>query len=119
MVIRTEFSGVKAGDHVYGILRESLNYYVSPEFIPLEAFQNYFIKNNLDRLKVLENPHNLPWSTYIGVLGMPGKILGVQLMLLLDKQVLSRPIRLHGLERVFQSEESTHIFYPCYRHLIF
>ena len=55
-------------------------YYLSPEFnirilmcIPLEAFQNYFIENNLDRLRVLENPYNLPWSTFIGVLGMPGK----------------------------------------------
>ena len=80
MVIRSEFSGVKAGDHVYGILREFLNYYLSPEFsipilmcIPLEAFQNYFIENSLDRLRILENPRNLPWSTFIGVLGMPGK----------------------------------------------
>ena len=38
-----------------------------------EAFQNYVIKNNLDPLRVLENPYKLPWSTYIGVLGMPGK----------------------------------------------
>ena len=41
--------------------------------VTLEAFQNYYIKDNLDRLSVLENPHNLPWSTFIGVLGMPGK----------------------------------------------
>ena len=80
MVIRSEFSGVKAGDHVYGILREFLNYFLSSEFsipiltcISVEAFQNYFIKNNLERLRVLKNPHNLPWSTFIGVLGMPGK----------------------------------------------
>ena len=32
MVIRSEFSGVKAGDHVYGILREFLNYCLSPIF---------------------------------------------------------------------------------------
>jgi hypothetical protein len=78
-VIRSEFSGVHAGDHVYGILRELQSYCLSPlqlgilMCISLEAFQNYFIKDNLDRLKVLENPHNLPWSTFIGVLGMPGK----------------------------------------------
>ena len=80
MVIRSEVSGVKAGDHVYGVIREFLNHYLSPEFnipmlmyISLKAFQSYFIKNNLDHLRVLENPHNLPWSTFIGVLGMPGK----------------------------------------------
>ena len=81
MVVRSEFSGVKAGDHVYGILREFLNYCLSPVFeytnvcvhSLLEAFKNYFIKNNLDRLRVIENPYNLPWSTFIGVLGMPGK----------------------------------------------
>jgi len=57
VVIRSEFSGVKAGDHVYGVM----------------PFQQYFIRNNLDRLKILENPHNLPWSTFVGVLGMPGQ----------------------------------------------
>ena len=36
MVIRSEFSGVKAGDHVYGFLREFLNNYLSPKFsIPI------------------------------------------------------------------------------------
>jgi len=57
VVIRSEFSGVKAGDHIYGIL----------------PFQHYFIKDNLDYLKILENPYNLPWSTFVGVLGMPGQ----------------------------------------------
>jgi hypothetical protein len=57
VVIRSEFSGVRAGDHVYG-------------FLP---FQQYVIQNNLDRLKILENPHNLPWLTFVGVLGMPGQ----------------------------------------------
>ena len=87
MVIRSEFSGVKAGDHVYGILREFLSYYLSPEFdilmcvcvyLLVEAFKNYFVKNNLDRLKVIENSSNLPWSTFIGVLGMPGKFSDCQ-----------------------------------------
>ena len=86
-MIRSELSGVKAGDHIYGILREFLNYYIyiataekysdtNVYIHPLEAFQNYFIKNNLDYLKVLENPYNLPWSMFIGVLGMPGKSSG-------------------------------------------
>ena len=80
-MIRSEFSGVKAGDHVYGILREFLKLLSIPRIrytnvcvhSLLEAFKNYFIKNNLDRLRVIENPYNLPWSAFIGVLGMPGK----------------------------------------------
>ena len=32
VVIRSEFPGVKAGDHIYGVIREFLvNYYLSPE----------------------------------------------------------------------------------------
>ena len=27
-MIRSEFSGVKVGDHIYGILREFLNYFL-------------------------------------------------------------------------------------------
>jgi hypothetical protein len=30
VVIRSEFKGVKAGDHVYGVVREFLNYYYFP-----------------------------------------------------------------------------------------
>jgi hypothetical protein len=56
-------------------------------FRPLEAFQHYLIENSLERLKILENPHKLPWSTFIGVLGMPGKFFGV-VLLLLDNHVL-------------------------------
>ena len=74
MVIRSEFSGVKTGDHVYGVLREFLDHSFIIELLTsVKAFQNYFIKNNLDQLKILENPYNLPWSTFVGVLGMPGK----------------------------------------------
>ncbi|KAF8811021.1 NAD(P)-binding protein [Phlegmacium glaucopus] len=57
VVLRSEFPGVKSGDHVHGPL----------------PFQNYTIKNNLDQLRIFENPRNLPWSTFIGVLGMPGQ----------------------------------------------
>ncbi|KAF8811023.1 NAD(P)-binding protein [Phlegmacium glaucopus] len=57
VVVRSEFPGVQSGDHVYGSL----------------PFQNYTIKNNLDNLTIFENPRNLPWSTFIGVLGMPGQ----------------------------------------------
>jgi len=45
-----------------------------------EAFQNYTVRNDLNHLRVFENPHKLPWSAFIGVLGMPGKLLGVALV---------------------------------------
>ncbi|KAF8876980.1 alcohol dehydrogenase [Gymnopilus junonius] len=56
MVIRSENAKYKAGDHVYGILE----------------CQHYSVHDTSD-LRVLENKHKLPWSTYLGVLGMPGK----------------------------------------------
>ena len=82
MVLRSEFSGVKRGDYLYGILRERLTILFIARIkhllmrIPLEAFQNYVIKNDLNSLRVFENPYKLPWSTFIGVLGMPGKYSG-------------------------------------------
>jgi hypothetical protein len=57
VVLRSEFSGIKSGDHLYGSL----------------PFQNYVIKNELEDLRVFENPYKLPWSTFIGVLGMAGQ----------------------------------------------
>ncbi|PPQ74017.1 hypothetical protein CVT26_006956 [Gymnopilus dilepis] len=58
VVLRSEFAGVKAGDHVEGIL----------------PFMNYIIKQDLvGHLRVLDNGYNIPWTTYLGVLGMPGK----------------------------------------------
>jgi hypothetical protein len=56
VVLRSDFPGVKPGDHLDGLL----------------PFQNYAIKKNLNYLRVFENPYKLPWSTFIGVLGMPG-----------------------------------------------
>ena len=56
---------------------------------PLKAFQNYFIENNLDRLRVIKNPYKLPWSTFVGVLGMPGKsLLRVQSCFMLSELTL-------------------------------
>ena len=112
MVIRSEFSGVQVGDHIYGILREFLNYLSIPRirytnvcvYIHLEAFKNYFIKDNLDDLSVIENPHNLPWSTFVNVLGVPGKSSEYSSVIRLSDKLLFfyfRPDRIHGLERVF------------------
>ncbi|KIM41186.1 hypothetical protein M413DRAFT_72497 [Hebeloma cylindrosporum] len=57
VVLRSEHSKVKAGDHVYGMLEH----------------QNYIVKKDLFLLQTFENPNKLPWSAFIGVLGMPGK----------------------------------------------
>ncbi|KAF4617604.1 hypothetical protein D9613_006281 [Agrocybe pediades] len=59
VVIRSENPEVKAGDHVYGMLEHV----------------NYVIRKDLasSGLQVIKDNHGLPWSTFIGVLGMPGK----------------------------------------------
>lgn len=36
------------------------------------VFQEYFVANDASAFTVLENKENLPWSTYVGVCGMPG-----------------------------------------------
>ncbi|PPQ97816.1 hypothetical protein CVT26_012916, partial [Gymnopilus dilepis] len=56
-VIRSENPQVKVGDHVYGYLE----------------FQNYSVRKDLTGLRIIENKEKLPWSLYVGVLGMPGK----------------------------------------------
>jgi len=57
VVLRSEHTEVAAGDHVYGIL----------------PFQQYVIKPSLEGLRIIKNEENLPWSVYIGALGMPGQ----------------------------------------------
>ena len=62
LVLRSEHSAVKAGDHVYGIL----------------PFQEYTVVAEPDQLgsnifRVLENKEGIPWSVYVGVCGMPGE----------------------------------------------
>ncbi|KAF9553410.1 NAD(P)-binding protein [Agrocybe pediades] len=52
VVVRSESASAKAGDHVYGILDHA----------------HYNIKKDLSSagLEILDNAHNLPWSTYLG-----------------------------------------------------
>ncbi|PPQ87895.1 hypothetical protein CVT25_001237 [Psilocybe cyanescens] len=56
-VIRSEHPEVQVGDHLSGYLDH----------------QQYIIKKDLKGLQKINNSYNLPWSTFIGVLGMPGK----------------------------------------------
>ncbi|KAL0960207.1 hypothetical protein HGRIS_011840 [Hohenbuehelia grisea] len=57
LVLRSESSDIKVGDHVYGVF----------------SFQQYIIKPNSNGVRVLQNQENLPWSNYIGAAGMPGQ----------------------------------------------
>jgi hypothetical protein len=57
VVVRSESLQVKVGEHVYGFFEH----------------KNYAIRKDLTGLQIIDNPNKLPWSTFIGVLGMPGK----------------------------------------------
>ncbi|KAH6871380.1 alcohol dehydrogenase [Coprinopsis sp. MPI-PUGE-AT-0042] len=57
VVLRSEHSTVKPGDHIYGFYQ----------------FQQYAVRANLDGMRIIDNPQKLPWSYYVGVCGMPGK----------------------------------------------
>ncbi|KAG6839784.1 hypothetical protein C0991_011699 [Blastosporella zonata] len=57
VVVRSDNSKTKKGDHIYGML----------------SHEEYSIHKGLDGLIIIENEHKLPWSAYVGVVGMPGK----------------------------------------------
>ncbi|KAF9493528.1 NAD(P)-binding protein [Pleurotus eryngii] len=57
VVLRSENSSFKPGDHVYA-------------YFP---FQEYIVQTDVANVRVLENKENLPWSTYVGAAGMPGQ----------------------------------------------
>ena len=77
VVVRSESADAKVGDHVYGLLggwnRTSDD--LKPDAHPAE-YQQYITRPSLaaeDGLRIVENKENLPWSLYVGVLGMPGR----------------------------------------------
>jgi len=57
VVLRTENPEISVGDHLYGLL----------------TFENYVISNNAKAFRKIHNKEKLPWTAYLGVLGMPGK----------------------------------------------
>ncbi|KAF9474409.1 NAD(P)-binding protein [Pholiota conissans] len=57
VVLRSEHSDIKAGDHVTGLI----------------PHQQYSVLKVVPPLRKIENPHHLPWSFALGVLGMPGQ----------------------------------------------
>ncbi|KAI0045917.1 alcohol dehydrogenase [Auriscalpium vulgare] len=56
-VLRSEDSALKPGDHIYGLI----------------PHEEYFVRQDPKQYVSLENEYNLPWSLYVGVLGMPGQ----------------------------------------------
>ncbi|PPQ64885.1 hypothetical protein CVT26_002603 [Gymnopilus dilepis] len=57
VVLRSENPEVEVGAHVYGYLEH----------------KQYDVKNDLEGLQIIANPYNLKWSSFVGVLGMPGR----------------------------------------------
>ncbi|PCH38847.1 NAD(P)-binding protein [Wolfiporia cocos MD-104 SS10] len=59
LVLRSEHSSFKQGDHIYGML----------------PFQQYIVMPpaTAERFTVLSNDAGIPWSAYVGVCGMPGQ----------------------------------------------
>ncbi|THH20465.1 hypothetical protein EW146_g910 [Bondarzewia mesenterica] len=57
VILRSEHAGLKKGDHVYGVL----------------PFEEYFVRDDPSQFQVIANEEGLPWSVYVGTLGMPGE----------------------------------------------
>ncbi|PIL28118.1 hypothetical protein GSI_09769 [Ganoderma sinense ZZ0214-1] len=60
VVLRSENPAIRKGDHVVGL---------EGQF----PFQEYAIVHDFSTVRVVENTENIPWSVYVGVLGMPGE----------------------------------------------
>ncbi|KAM5544840.1 hypothetical protein V8D89_001738 [Ganoderma adspersum] len=63
VVVRSESSAIKKGDHVVGLLDRQF------------PFQEYVLvrAHDFSTIRLVENSAHLPWSLYVGVLGMPGQ----------------------------------------------
>ncbi|KAF8135451.1 hypothetical protein EV363DRAFT_1395953 [Boletus edulis] len=57
VVVRSENPAFKAGEYVYGVL----------------LFEEYSVHTQVEDLYKIENNHNLPWSAFLGTVGMPGQ----------------------------------------------
>ena len=77
-VVRSENSAAKVGEYLSGFfgwfhVEKKKNSHPHYDNIHQEH-QQFVIKKDLEGLDVLQNPHKLPLSTFLGVLGMPGII---------------------------------------------
>jgi len=78
VVLRSEYPGVKTGGLISGMMGQRISFLffiLESRFNRFIGYQNYNICKNMDWLAKFENPHQLPLSTFIGVLGMPGMFL--------------------------------------------
>ncbi|TFK49753.1 alcohol dehydrogenase [Heliocybe sulcata] len=58
VVVRSDNSQFKAGQHVYG---------------GTFPFQEYFVDTDAGKYRIIENKEGIPWSVYVGAAGMPGQ----------------------------------------------
>ncbi|KAI0056019.1 alcohol dehydrogenase [Artomyces pyxidatus] len=56
-VLRSENAAYKEGDYIYGIM----------------PHEQYWVGTDPSQFSVVKNDLNLPWSVYVGVMGMPGQ----------------------------------------------
>jgi hypothetical protein len=80
VVLRSELSGVEKGDHVYGVFSEisSLITSTNTQLKSRLEYQEYSVIANLDGAQIIENTHDLPWSLFVGVTGMPGSSFRIE-----------------------------------------
>lgn len=76
------------------------------------AQKQYNIISKLDRLRIIDNKHNLPWSVYIGVAGMAGEHF-LDHMTVITGLTGPRQNGLYGMEGVFSSKTGTITNYTC------
>jgi NADPH-dependent curcumin reductase CurA len=73
VVLRSENSEVKAGDHLYGTFSEHFSICLGLwMLIGSVEFQQYTIESDPSKFRILVEDSRIPWSVYVGALGMPG-----------------------------------------------
>ena len=74
VVLRSENTDISVGDHLYGWLSEFDGFSSSTHqhYDDVADFENYIISNNPQSFQKIPNKEKLPWTVYLGALGMAG-----------------------------------------------
>lgn len=110
LVLRSEHPDFKVGEHYRGLFRKhttskfSTHHYgrLYSNVVINAAHQQYAVVKITPDLFIrkIENPNNLPWSLFLGVLGMPGSWLSVIESGILRLIITCRTNGVHRLEGV-------------------
>jgi hypothetical protein len=77
VVLRSENADISVGDHLYGWLSEfdsiSCSTRLHDDLVP--AFETYIISSNPKGFQKIYNKEKLPWTVYVGALGMAGALV--------------------------------------------